>query len=231
MRMSVNGRRFGLVLAVMAGAAAAGCDDDDDEHKADLGTPAPADLGRVADLGATPTDGAAGAGDAGAADAGVGDGGAAAGALTDSQILGVVFVANQGEIQEGQLAVTKASKADVRAFGQQMVTEHTASNNAVQALATQLGLTVNTNSALANRLRQETALMMDELTAKPAGLAFDQAYITGQISMHNELIGIIDSDLKPQAKAAELQAFLANYRITVVNHLQEAAGLQSGLDP
>ena len=61
--------------------------------------------------------------------------------LSEAQVLGVLSSANQGEINEGQLAPGCASSPAVLAFAARMVTEHTAALNRVTTLASSTGLT------------------------------------------------------------------------------------------
>src|ERR1051325_2974799 len=49
-------------------------------------------------------------------------------APNDAQIAAIVVAANQVDIDAGKLAESKASSQDVKAFGKQMVTDHTGVN-------------------------------------------------------------------------------------------------------
>src|SRR3954468_17316284 len=58
----------------------------------------------------------------------------------DAQIAAIVVTANQVDIDAGQLAETKGSNAQVKAFGKQMVTDHTGVNKQATDLVTKLGV-------------------------------------------------------------------------------------------
>ena len=58
----------------------------------------------------------------------------AAGGPTDPQIAAIVVTANQVDIDAGKLARSKAHSKDVSAFGQLMVTDHTAVNKSATEL-------------------------------------------------------------------------------------------------
>ena len=60
---------------------------------------------------------------------------AAAQAPNDAQIASIVVTANQVDIDAGKVAQSKGSNAEVKAFGKQMVTDHTAVNKQAAALA------------------------------------------------------------------------------------------------
>src|SRR6476620_1448210 len=52
---------------------------------------------------------------------------------SDSDIAAIVTNANQGEIDQGQTASTKANSDDVRAFARMMVSDHTNALNQAQS--------------------------------------------------------------------------------------------------
>jgi putative membrane protein len=66
--------------------------------------------------------------------------GAFAQAPNDAQIAHIVVTANQVDIDAGKLAEKKGSTADVKAFGKQMVTDHSGVNKQATALAKKLGV-------------------------------------------------------------------------------------------
>src|SRR4051812_25128479 len=65
---------------------------------------------------------------------------AAAEGPTDAQIAAIVVTANQVDIDAGKLAESKGSNAEVKAFGKQMVTDHTGVNKQASDLVTKLGV-------------------------------------------------------------------------------------------
>jgi putative membrane protein len=62
-------------------------------------------------------------------------------APSDPQIAGIVVAANNIDIDYGKLALKKSKNKDVKAFAQQMVTDHTALQKAVSDLAAKLNVT------------------------------------------------------------------------------------------
>ena len=69
----------------------------------------------------------------------------AAQTVNDAQIAAIVVTANQVDIDAGKLAETNASDAKVKAFGKQMVTDHTGVNKQATDLVTKLGVTPQDN--------------------------------------------------------------------------------------
>ena len=63
---------------------------------------------------------------------------ASAAAPTDAQIAMIVVTANSADSAAGEVAKTKGVNADVKAFGQRMVTDHSAVNKQATDLAAKL---------------------------------------------------------------------------------------------
>src|SRR6476620_6272240 len=61
-------------------------------------------------------------------------------APSDAQIAAIVVTANQTDIDAGKLAESRGKSAEVKAFGKQMVTDHTGVNKQAVALVTKLGV-------------------------------------------------------------------------------------------
>src|SRR6266700_2026374 len=64
---------------------------------------------------------------------------------TDPQIAHIVVTANQVDIDAGKLAESKGSNKEVKAFGKQMVTDHTGVNKEAVELVTKLKVTPEDN--------------------------------------------------------------------------------------
>ena len=64
---------------------------------------------------------------------------------TDPQIAAIVVTANQVDIDAGKLAESKTKSADVKAFAQRMVTDHSGVNQAAVDLVHKLGVTPQEN--------------------------------------------------------------------------------------
>src|SRR5688572_6147748 len=106
----------------------------------------------------------------------------AADPLNDSQILGLLNVANNAEISAGKVAATKGQKQEVKDFGTEMVIEHTASNARVAALEVKTKLKRATSDS-AKELKKNTDAMIDNLK-NAKDVDFDRTYIDGQVMMH-----------------------------------------------
>jgi putative membrane protein len=154
---------------------------------------------------------------------------AAAPAVTDPQIAAIVVAANDVDIAAGHLAVARAENAEVKAFGQQMVTDHSAVNKAATALVTKLQVKPEANPT-SEQLTQDGAKHRQALQEK-RGHAFDRAYIDNEVTYHQTVLDAIDQTLIPSAQNGELKALLEQTRPAIAAHLQRAQQIQASLKP
>jgi putative membrane protein len=146
---------------------------------------------------------------------------------TDPQIAHIVVTANQVDIDAGKLAQSKSKSKDVRAFGKDMVTDHTAVNKAAVALVTKLHVKPEpneTSASLKNGGTENVAKLR-----KLKGKDFDKAYVDHEVVYHQAVIDAVDKTLLPSAKNEELKALLEKTRPTLVEHLEHAKHLQAEL--
>ena len=146
---------------------------------------------------------------------------------TDPQIAHIVVTANQVDIDAGKLAESKASNADVKAFGKQMVTDHTGVNKQAVALVTKLKVTPEDNDT-SKSLKAGGADNVKNLQ-KLSGAAFDKAYVDHEVAYHEQVLDAIDKTLIPSAQNAELKSLLVAVRPAFVAHLEHATSLQATL--
>jgi len=151
----------------------------------------------------------------------------AQGAPNDAQIAHIVVTANQIDIDAGKLAESKGGDAQVKAFGKQMVTDHTGVNQQAVALATKLKVTPEDN-ATSQALKKGAADNMKTLNGL-RGAAFDKAYIDHEIAYHEQVLDAIDKVLVPNAKNEELKALIVKVRPAFVGHLEHAKMIKGTL--
>ena len=154
-------------------------------------------------------------------------GGAFAQAPNDAQIASIVVTANQVDIDAGKLAETKAHEKDVKAFGKQMVTDHTGVNKQAVALVTKLKVKPEDNPT-SQSLKKEGDANLKALKALK-GTAFDKAYVDHEVTYHEQVIDAIDKTLIPNAQNAELKDLLVAVRPAFVGHLEHAKAIQAQL--
>jgi putative membrane protein len=145
----------------------------------------------------------------------------------DAQIASIVVTANQVDIDAGKLAESKGSNAEVKAFGKQMVTDHSGVNKQAVALVTKLKVTPEDN-ATSKSLKDGGAENVKKLE-KLKGAEFDRAYVDNEVTYHQAVLDAVDKTLIPSAQNAELKSLLVAVRPAFVAHLEHAKMLQGKL--
>jgi putative membrane protein len=149
------------------------------------------------------------------------------GGPSDPQIAAIVVTANQVDIDAGKLAKSKARSKEVKAFAQQMVTDHTAVNKSATALVTRLKVKPEPNDT-SKSLKQGGDDNLAKLR-KLKGAEFDRAYVDQEVTYHQAVLDAVDKTLLPNAKNAELKALLEKTRPAFVAHLEHAKHIQATL--
>ncbi|MBV9945602.1 MAG: DUF4142 domain-containing protein [Myxococcales bacterium] len=148
--------------------------------------------------------------------------------LTDDEIVLVLHTANRGEIDQGNLAQTKAKDARVKKLAAMMVKDHTAADTKGVALAKKVKLQP-APSSVASSLQSDAESTTTSLKSETGG-AFDKAYVDAQVKEHQAVLDTIDQKLLPNVKNAELKAFITEVRPKIAMHLQHAQDLQKSLE-
>jgi putative membrane protein len=154
-------------------------------------------------------------------------GNASAQGVTDAQIASIVVTANQVDIDAGKLAASSGTSPQIKAFGQQMVTDHTGVNKQAVALVTKLGVKPEDNPT-SQSLKAGGEKNVAALKALK-GAAFDKAYIDHEVAYHQQVLDAVDKVLIPGAKNEELKALLVKTRPAFVAHLEHAKQVQAAL--
>ncbi|HEU6454263.1 MAG TPA: DUF4142 domain-containing protein [Roseateles sp.] len=145
----------------------------------------------------------------------------------DAQIAAIVVTANQVDVDAGKLAAGKTQSATVKAFAQQMVTDHSGVNKMAVDLVTRLKVKPQDNPT-AQSLQKGGDDNLAKLRSL-AGTAFDKAYVDHEVDYHVAVLDALDQVLIPHAANAELKALLVKVRPAIDAHLQHARHLQTEL--
>jgi len=146
----------------------------------------------------------------------------------DAQIASIVVTANQVDVDAGKLASSKATNAEVKKFGQLMVTDHTGVNKSATELVTKLKVKPEDNPT-AQSLKKGGDENLANLK-KLKGAEFDKAYIDHEVAYHQQVLDAVDKTLIPSAQNAELKALLVKVRPAFVAHLEHAKQVQASLE-
>jgi putative membrane protein len=152
---------------------------------------------------------------------------AGAQAVNDAQIASIVVTANQVDIDAGKLAAERASRPEVKKFGELMVTDHTGVNKAAVELVTKLKVTPQDNPTSQSLKAGGDKNVANLKTLK--GAAFDKAYVDQEVAYHQAVLDAVDKVLIPGASNAELKALLVKVRPAFVAHLEHAKKVQASL--
>jgi putative membrane protein len=139
-----------------------------------------------------------------------------AGTLTAADRAFVMEAARGGmaEVEMGRVAVTKASNADAKQFGQRMVDDHGKANDELKALASKKNVTLPTE--LSAKQKADVARL-----SKLSGAAFDRAYMTAMVADHNKDVAAFQHAANT-AKDPELKAWAAKTLPTLQEHQKMA---------
>jgi putative membrane protein len=151
----------------------------------------------------------------------------AAAGLTDPQIAAIVVAANQVDVDAGNLAVRKTTNPEVKKLAERMVTDHTGVNKAAAELVGKLGVTPEPTDA--SRGLEANGKAARARMEALGGAAFDKAYVDGEVAYHEAVLAVLDRQLVPSAKNAELKKMLVDVRPAFVAHLEHARQVQRSL--
>jgi putative membrane protein len=144
--------------------------------------------------------------------------------MSEEQVLGVVQVANTGEIEQGKLAQTKARDPRVKKLAAMMVKDHSEAQKSGMTVAKKSNLKPEP-SPMSQSLQSDASAATTTLQAE-MGADFDKGYVDTQVKEHQKVLDMIDQKLMPSATAADLKAYLTEVRASVSMHLQHAQDLQ-----
>ena len=126
---------------------------------------------------------------------------------------------NLAEVQMGQLAQEKSQNGDVKAFGQQLVTDHNDANSKATAVANDLGVTAPEEPS------KKQKADYDKLS-KLSGDAFDQQFAKHMVMDHRKDIGEYKADSKKKDPTA---SYASDTLPTLQKHLETAQALTKSL--
>lgn len=123
---------------------------------------------------------------------------------------------NRAEVELGTMALSKGTNNAVKMHAQMMVTEHTASQNELVGIHSNLDTDADINAALdAEQQAMRTTLM------SLSGAAFDSAYIDGQIKGHIKTLAAFDAEISG-GQNAQVKAFASSKRPAIQMHKEMA---------
>jgi putative membrane protein len=146
--------------------------------------------------------------------------------LNDSNILAMLDAVNEADSAGGHLASTKGTNADVKAFGRTMMKDHHMLRQKGQQVAKKdtIGAAMPAGDTTIAHVKK----MQDELQKMPKGPAWDQAYIAGEVSVHQTVLAFLQQ-AQGAAQHPELKALIVEATPAIQGHLTKAQGIQAKL--
>jgi putative membrane protein len=142
---------------------------------------------------------------------------------TDENFVQNAAMANMAEVRLGQLAATNAQDSAVRAFGQQMVSEHTTANDELK----QISDSYSGATPFPTTLDQHHDSLMTQLNGV-TGMQFDSIYISSQVMDHQKAQALFQAESQ-SGKTDKVKAYAAKYLPHITEHLQKATSLQTSM--
>ena len=132
----------------------------------------------------------------------------------DQAFISKASLSNTAEIRGGGLADSTSDTATIRAFGQQMVTDHTTAQNDLKTLGG------NLNFAVTDSVDSMHSALMDTLRGL-SGRMFDSVYIMNQIKDHQAAISDFQNEIS-EGNQSDVINYANKYLPKLQMHLQIA---------
>jgi putative membrane protein len=143
---------------------------------------------------------------------------------SDAELTGFVNEFNDAEVEIGQLAASKATDAQVKAFASQIVRDHRALKADVNRTVQRLNITPTVPEDDEDLAEDHQAAMQD-LRAKAKGAAFDEAFVEHEIRMHRKVLDEV-KDAIGRSQSADMRTLLEQARDGLQAHLTKAEELE-----
>jgi len=116
------------------------------------------------------------------------------------------------EVELGKLAASKAQNAEIKAFGQRMVEDHTKANDELKALAAQKKVMLPPDVLPVHKQAMEKL-------SKLSGADFDREYVKEMVEDHEKDVAAFENVSKTAADA-DVKAFASKTLPTLKMHLE-----------
>ena len=138
-------------------------------------------------------------------------------AAADQTFVTMAAGSDAAEVQEGQLAVTKARSTRVKHFAQMMIDAHTKTTQQLMTIAQSKGVTPDATPP---------QMAMDQMTALNAArpAAFDRLYTRDQAADHMAAVKVYQDEIA-NGQDADLKAFASSTLPIIQQHLRLARSL------
>ncbi|QJR81680.1 DUF4142 domain-containing protein [Alteromonas pelagimontana] len=120
------------------------------------------------------------------------------------------------EVESAKVAQQKSSSADIKAFAQKMITDHSAANKELASIARSKNLEISDEAGMVSKAKK---LMMEQRDDQ----SFDEAYAESQVEAHEDTIELFKQ--AAMSDDAEIAAFAKKTLPKLQHHLKMAKDL------
>ncbi|MFP3680518.1 DUF4142 domain-containing protein [Pseudomonas sp. SIMBA_041] len=143
-------------------------------------------------------------------------------AATSNDFVDKAAAGGIAEIETSRLALEKSASADVKAFANMMITDHSKANDELAALAKKHDIEVPDSTTLVKQAKEKILDMRDE--------SFDAAYANNQVKAHEDTIELFKKEANTVTDdkvkgATELKGFAQKMLPALEKHLDMAKKL------
>ena len=139
----------------------------------------------------------------------------------DRQFVMQAMEGGMAEVETGRLAAERATNADVKAYGQHMVDDHSKMLSEMRSMAK------SKNAKLTAQPAKKHQAAMKKLQSAE-GDGFDKAFMTQMVKDHEDALKLVQ-DASKNAKDKELKAAAQKAAPEIEKHLEMAKSIQSSL--
>jgi putative membrane protein len=143
--------------------------------------------------------------------------------LTDANILAILEASSFHTIQESKLAQQRAANPDVRLLASRLTQDHQALQQETSNVASRLNVTPALPAGERDMAMTNQSSM--ESLREKSGDAFDEAFLTHRIQMHEKMLNRLD-EASTDVQSSDVRTLLAQARAGIQAHLKTARELQ-----
>ena len=138
---------------------------------------------------------------------------------SDKSFLQNAYEDGLAEVKAGQLGQSKSANADVKAFADHIVADHSKANEELKTLSDNKKVSLSESPSL-------VAQAKGKLLDSKSGDSFDKAFAEGMVSDHKKAIEAFEKAAS-EGKDSDVKAFAAKTLPTLKMHLSMAEELQN----
>jgi putative membrane protein len=145
-------------------------------------------------------------------------------AATSNDFVDKAAAGGIAEVETSRLALEKSSSADIKAFADMMITDHSKANDELAALAKKHDIEVPDSTTIVKQAKEKILDLRDE--------SFDAAYANNQVKAHEDTIELFKKEANTVTDdktkgATDLKGFAQKMLPALEKHLQMAKKLQA----